>query len=159
MNFFVGEVLNGGFSQFVHNSRWDRNFVAGVRGGLAAIGAKEHLAVFNGASRLIDEGYANGGNLNTDKFKATVAQLEHKHFSNLKLTWRTGWIVGNSWTWGERWQTGQILNARYIEKWQGVQHLPRADYEAALDRIAARIPDLAVRRLESEGRRLGEECH
>jgi hypothetical protein len=53
--------------------------------------------------------------------------------------------VDNSWTWGERWQSAQILSARYIEKWRGVQHMPRADYEAALDKLAARIPDLAAR--------------
>ncbi len=157
VNFLVGEVLNGGFLQFVHNSRWDRNFLAGVRRGLAAIGAKEHLAVFEGASRIVDEAYANGGKLDTSKFKATVDQLERKKFSNLKLTWRTGWIVGNNWTWGERWQCAQILSARYIEKWQGVRHLPRPDYEAALDRIAARIPDLAVRRQEAEGARPWEK--
>jgi hypothetical protein len=158
VNFFVGEVLNGGFLQFVHNSKWDRSFVAGVRGGLTAIGAKEHLAVFEGAARLIDEAYAtNGGKLDTDKFKAAVTQLERKHFSNLKLTWRIRWIVGNSWTWGERWQSAQILSARYIEKWQGVQHLPRAEYEAALDRIAARIPDLAARHQKSEDARPWEK--
>jgi Domain of unknown function (DUF4375) len=157
VNFLVGQVLNGGFLQFVHNSKWDRSFVASVRGGLAAIGAKEHLAVFEGASRLIEEGYASDGNLDTGKFKATVAQLERKHFSNLKLTWRTRWIVGDSWTWGERWQCAQILSARYIEKWQGVRHLPRADYEAALDRIAARIPDLAARRQKSEDTRPWEK--
>src|SRR6202008_3126334 len=36
VNFFVGQILNGGFLQFVHNSKWDRKFIAGVRGGLAA---------------------------------------------------------------------------------------------------------------------------
>jgi Domain of unknown function (DUF4375) len=157
VNFLLGQVLNGGFLQFVHNTKWDRSFVAGVRTGLAAIGAKEHLAVFEGASKLIEEAYANGGNLDTDKFKATVDRLERKHFGNLKLSWRTGWIVNSRWTWGERWQSVQILCARYIETWQDVRHLPRADYEAALDRIAARIPDLAVRRQEAEGTRPWEK--
>jgi hypothetical protein len=147
VNYLVGQVLNGGFLQFVYNSQWDKSFVAGVRNGLAAIGAREHLAVFEGAARLIDEAYATGdGKFDTDKFEATVAQLEHKHLSNLKLTWRIRWIVNNSWTWGDRWQSVQILSARYIEKWQGVQHLPLADYEAALDKLAARLPDLAARR-------------
>jgi hypothetical protein len=157
VNFLVGQILNGGFLQFVHNSKWDRKFVAGVRGGLAAIGAKEHLAVFEGASSLIEEAYAGGGNLDTGKFEATITRLERKHLSKLKLTWRTGWIVGKSWTWGERWQSAQILSARYIEKWQNVQHLPRADYETALDKIAARIPDIAKRRQEAEGARPWEK--
>lgn len=157
VNFFLGQILNGGFLQFVHNTKWDRNFVAGVRRGLAAIGAKEHLAVFEGASKLIDEAYAGGGELDTDKFEAALTRLERKHLGNLKLTWCTRWIVGNNWTWGERWQSVQILSARYIETWQDVRHLPRADYEAALDRIAARIPDLAVRRQEAEGARPWEK--
>jgi hypothetical protein len=33
------------------------------------------------ASRLIDEGYASGGKLDTGKFNATVTQLARKHFS------------------------------------------------------------------------------
>jgi hypothetical protein len=146
VNYLVGQVLNGGFLQFVYNSKWDKNFIAGVRNGLAAIGAREHLAVFEGAARLIDEAYATGGgNLDTDKFKATVAQLERKHLGNLKLTWRTRWRVDNSWTWGERWESAQILSARYIEKWQDVQRMPLAGYEAALDKLAARLPDVAAR--------------
>lgn len=158
VNYLVGQVLNGGFLQFVHNSNWDRNFVAGVHRGLAAIGAREHLAVFEGAARLVDEAYANaGGQLDTGKFKATIQQLERKHLSNLRLTWRTGWIVGNGWTWGDRWQSAQLVSARYIQKWWGVKHLPHADYEAALDRLAARVPDLAARRQKSKDARPWEK--
>jgi hypothetical protein len=74
VNYLIGQVVNGGFLQFVHNSKWDKSFIAGVRTGLAAIGAREHLAVFEGAARLIDEAYATGGGkLDTDKFNATVA--------------------------------------------------------------------------------------
>ncbi|MFX6857712.1 hypothetical protein ABTH71_20435, partial [Acinetobacter baumannii] len=85
---------------------------------------------------LVEEAYANaGGQLDTEKFKAAIQQLERRHFSNLRLTWRTGWIVGNGWTWGDRWQSAQLMSARYIQKWWGVKHLPHADYEAALDRL------------------------
>jgi hypothetical protein len=158
VNYLVGEVLNGGFLQFVHNSKWDRKFIAGVRSGLAAIGAREHLAVFEGAARVIEEAYtASGGKLDTSKFETTVAQLERNHFSNLKLTWRTKWVVGNSWTWGDRWQSAQILSARYIDEWRDVQHLPRAEYEAALDRLAARIPNLVARSQNSDDARPWEK--
>jgi hypothetical protein len=37
-----------------------------------------------------------------------------RHLGNLKLTWRIRWVVDNSWTWGDRWQSAQILSARYI---------------------------------------------
>jgi hypothetical protein len=38
-----------------------------------------------------------------------------------------------------------------------VQHLPRADYEAALDKLAPRIPDLAARRQKWEDARPWEK--
>jgi hypothetical protein len=158
VNYFVGQVLNGGFQQFVHNSNWDKNFIAGVRRGLTAIGAREHLAVFEGAARMVDDAYATaGGQLDTAKFEATIKQLEQKHLSNLKLTLRTGMIVGKSWTWGERWECAQFLSARYIQRWWGVKRLPLADYEAALDRLAARVPDLAARRQKAEDTRPWEK--
>lgn len=157
VNFFVGCILGGGFQQFVHNSNWDRSFVAGVRSGLAAIGAREHLAVFEGASGLVDAAYASDGELDTDNFEATLTRLESKYLSNLRLTLRTGLLVSKRWTWGERWQSAQILNARYIGRWRKVRRLPQSDYEAALDRIAERIPDLAIRRQKSEGTRAWEK--
>jgi hypothetical protein len=146
VNYLVGQVLSGGLLQFVHNTNWDKSFVEGVHTGLAAIGAREHLAVFEGAARLIDAASEKGSELEIANFNATVTQLERKHLSNLKLTWRIGRIVDNSWKWGDRWQCAQILSSRYIAKWPAVQRLPRADYEAALDRLAARIPNLTARR-------------
>lgn len=157
VNYLIGQVLNGGLLQFVHNSNWDKSLVEGVRTGLAAIGAREHLAVFEGAARLIDDANEKGGELDTDNFNATITQLERKHLSNLKLTWRIGWIVNNNWKWGDRWQCAQILSARYIARWRGVRRVPAAAYPAALDSLAAVIPDLVVRRQMREDARPWEK--
>jgi hypothetical protein len=158
VNYLVGQVLNGGFLQFIQNSNWEKNFVAGVHRGLTAIGAKEHLAVFEGAAQLVEQVYSTaGGQIDTERFKAKIDQLERKHLTNLKLTLRTGWFVGNSWTWGDRWSSAQIMSARYIEKWWGVKRLPLVDYEATLDRLAARVPDLTVRRQKAEDARPWEK--
>ncbi|MGV2102569.1 DMP19 family protein [Rhizobium sp. 21-4511-3d] len=46
-NFYLAEVDNGGFAQFVFNSGWDRNVVRYVRRGLLDIDARQNLALFD----------------------------------------------------------------------------------------------------------------
>jgi len=158
VNYFVGQILNGHFLQFVQNSRWNRDFVGGVRSGLAAIGASEHLAVFDGGARLINQAYeTGGGQLERDKFEAAFDQLEREHLSDAKLSSRLNRRVDDSWKWGDRWQCLQLLSARYIAGWRHVRRVPAADYPAALDKLAARIPDLAARRQAREDARPWEK--
>ena len=154
VNYLVEQVRYGGFLGFVINSRWDESFVAGVRSGLAAIGATEHLAVFDGAASLIDEAFEKGGGkLDSNKLKTALYQLEREHFSNAKLSGRLSRIVDSSWTPGDRWQCVQMLSVRYIAGWKGVKRVPAAAYAATLDNLAARIPDLAARRqMREDGR-------
>ena len=158
VNYFVGQVLNGGFMQFVHNSGWDKRFVEGVRSGLSAIGAEEHLTVFEGGAHLINEAYEKGGGqLDQDNFDAVFDQLEREQLSNSRLSDRLRRGVDDSWTWGDRWDSAQILSARYIAGWRGIQRVPASAYPAALDSLAARIPDLAVRRQMREDARPWEK--
>lgn len=158
VNYFVGQILNGGFLQFVQNSRWHKSFVDGVRSGLAAIGAAEHHAVFEGGARMINDAYEKGGGkLEADKFRARFDQLEREHLSNSRLSQRLERTVDDSWKWGDRWQCAQILSARYIAGWRDVQRVPAAAYPAALDGLAAAVPDLAVRRQAREDARPWEK--
>jgi len=53
VDYYLAEVNNGGFSQFVYNSRWEELVVSLVREGLSAIGAKRHLALFEKSGRLV----------------------------------------------------------------------------------------------------------
>jgi hypothetical protein len=158
VNYLIGQILNGGFLQFVQNSKWDKKFIAGVRNGLAAIRATEHLAVFDGAAQIIDEAYKrDGGKLDADRFCDSLAELEREHLSDFKLSQRLDMVVDASWTWGERWQIAQVMNAVYIGSWENVRRLPLADYQQALDRIVADVPDLKERREEYEAARPWEK--
>lgn len=158
VNYFIGQILNGGFLQFVHNSKWDKKFIAGVRNGLAAVGATEHLAVFDGAAQMIDEAYKrDDGKLDAARFCASFDELEHEHLSDSKLSQRLDMDVDDSWTWAERWQIAQVMNAVYIGTWDNVRRLPLADYEQALDRIVADVPGLEERRKEYEAARPWEK--
>jgi len=158
VNYLIGQILNGGFLQFVHNSKWDKTFIAGVRNGLAAIGAAEHLAVFDGATQIIDEAYEReDGKFDATRFSTSFDELEREHLSDSKLSQRLDMDVDDSWTRAERWQIAQVMNAVYIGTWDNVRRLPLADYEQALDRIAADVPDLEKRREEYEAARPWEK--
>jgi Domain of unknown function (DUF4375) len=54
VDYFLMEWENGGFSQFVYNTHWDPIVVRRVREGLAAMGAKRILKVFEKAAKTID---------------------------------------------------------------------------------------------------------
>src|SRR5262249_20645413 len=53
VDYYVAQVLNGGFSQFVYNSRWNEKVVQFVRDGLAAIGARRHAQLFHDGEMLL----------------------------------------------------------------------------------------------------------
>jgi hypothetical protein len=53
VDYYLAEVNNGGFSQFVYNSRWEEEVVKLVREGLRAMGAQQHLALFEKVAGLV----------------------------------------------------------------------------------------------------------
>ncbi len=54
VDFYRAQMLNGGFAQFVYNSRWSVPVINAVRAGLAAMGAAGHVAFFAIASARVD---------------------------------------------------------------------------------------------------------
>lgn len=68
VDYYLAQMENGGFPQFVLNSRWHVDSVRLIREGLAAIGAKKHLALFEEGGRLVD----SLGEARLKKFLATT---------------------------------------------------------------------------------------
>lgn len=54
VDYYLAEVNNGGFSQFVYNSHWNPQCLAYIREGMRAMGAKRHLEVFEEGARLVE---------------------------------------------------------------------------------------------------------
>jgi Domain of unknown function (DUF4375) len=54
VDYYLAEVNNGGFSQFVYNSGWNPQVVTFVRDGLREIKASRHLALFEEAAALVE---------------------------------------------------------------------------------------------------------
>jgi hypothetical protein len=55
VQYYSAEVANGGFSQFVYNSKWDEKIITSIEEGLRAMGALKHLALFKESEALLDE--------------------------------------------------------------------------------------------------------
>jgi hypothetical protein len=54
VDYYLAQQDNGGFSQFVYNSRWSTLVVTWVREGLAAMGANQQLALFEESAALLN---------------------------------------------------------------------------------------------------------
>lgn len=68
VDYFLVEYENGGFSQFVYNTRWDKTIIGYIREGLKAMGAKRYLKAFEKGAKLVEavgkeklEAYLDGG--------------------------------------------------------------------------------------------------
>jgi hypothetical protein len=53
VDYYLAEVNNGGFSQFVYNSRWEEHVVRLIREGFRSMGAQRHLALFEKGAGLV----------------------------------------------------------------------------------------------------------
>lgn len=83
VDYYLAQINNGGFSQFVYNSRWSAETVQFVREGLQAIGATQHLALFEKGANLVGclaEERLNDF-LNSDYFDTNVERDELDSFN------------------------------------------------------------------------------
>lgn len=53
VDYYLAQVNNGGFSQFLYNSRWHSGTIGLLREGLVATNAKKHLALFEEGAALV----------------------------------------------------------------------------------------------------------
>lgn len=60
VDYYLAQVNNGGFSQFVYNSGWEQDTIRYVREGLLAIGANQHYELFNQSATILDRLGADG---------------------------------------------------------------------------------------------------
>lgn len=55
VDYYLSQIMNGNFSQFVYNSNWNAAINNIIKEGLAKMGAKEHLAYFEEMSARVEE--------------------------------------------------------------------------------------------------------
>ncbi len=54
VDYYLAQINNGGFAQFVYNSRWHPTMIGYVRDGLAKMGATRHLKLFEQSAAILN---------------------------------------------------------------------------------------------------------
>ena len=134
VQYYLAQIENGGFAQFVYNSDWDPNVVAKIRDGLRTIDARMHQAVFlegvttvrqlgrDGLEEFLSRDYW-GDNPARDRLDAVTGQF-------VKAT---------------EVEDLAARNADWLRSHPKLHVLRRDEMDAEVQRRAAAIPDMAQR--------------
>ncbi|MCR6477008.1 DMP19 family protein [Variovorax sp. ZS18.2.2] len=101
VDYYLAQVENGGFAQFVYNTNWNARIVMLVKEGLAAMRAKRHLALFEKGEWLVSNepsklrrflsGEFFGVNPERDRFDAITNQFyalnKRENLTKLNAAW------------------------------------------------------------------------
>ena len=134
VDYYLAEVNNGGFSQFVFNTHWDAGVVAHVREGLAAMGAKRHLALFEEGATLV-------GSLGDVRLKQF---LESEYFGDNRLRDRLNAIDDRFFALAEQ-EDLFHLNSVWLKKHPELVVLSESGLKNEIARRAAAVPDRPAR--------------
>ena len=134
VDYYLAQVNNGGFAQFVFNTRWSAPVVDLVREGLKDIGATRHLALFDegaaSVSRLGDEKlklYLEGEELRSDPDGDALHTINDRFFALAKV------------------ENLIALNAAWLRRQPSLRPLPAERLQQEIERRAAAVPDRAAR--------------
>ena len=134
VQYYLAQMENGGFAQFVYNSDWDSNVVAKVRDGLRAIGARMHQAVFL-------EGIATVRQLGRDGLQEF---LSRDYWGDNPVRDRLDAVTGQFAKAAEV-EDLAARNAAWLRSHPELHVLTRDEMEAEVRRRAAAMPDMPQR--------------
>ncbi|CUX20901.1 conserved hypothetical protein [Agrobacterium deltaense Zutra 3/1] len=134
VDFYLAQVNNGGFAQFVLNSRWNEEWIGFVRQGLQDMGAFQHLALF-------DEGAAIVEALGEDKLLLYFID----DYAAKKPVRNSLNVINERFFDLEETENLITLNADWLKRQPNFSVLSDDDLKAALDRRAAAVPNRSER--------------
>ena len=134
VQYYLAQMDNGGFAQFVYNSNWDPNVVAKVRDGLRTMGARMHQAVFL-------EGVTTVRQLGQD---ALDAFLSRDFWGDNPVRDRLDAVTEQFVKAGEV-EDLAARNAEWLRAHPKLQVLTRDEMEAEVARRVVAVPDLPDR--------------
>jgi Domain of unknown function (DUF4375) len=135
VDYYLAEVENGGFSQFVYNSGWAPATIGFVREGLSALKAEQHLKLFNESAAILDR-------MGPDKLKAF---LDSKYFGTNE---ERDALDEHNTRFYELSKTEDLLalNAVWLRGRPGLRTMTVPGLEAEVERRAAALPDREERK-------------
>ena len=137
VDYYLAQVCNGGFSQFVHNTGWKPEVVSLVKDGLAKAGAAEHANLFEKGEWLVTNepsklrkflaGEYFGANKERDRFDSVTKQF----FAIEEAT------------------SLRAMNSAWLKARPNLCVVPLSEVRHQINIRAAAIPDLAARKVEA----------
>lgn len=138
VDYYLAQVNNGGFSQFVYNSGWNAEMVRTVREGLAAMEARQHLTLFERGADLVNA-------LGTDGLQA---YLEDDYWDENDTRDQLNSISEEFYRISEQEELVE-LNARWLRSLPHLQVLTIPQMEAEIERRIAALPDFVAREAQA----------
>jgi hypothetical protein len=142
VDYYLAQVNNGGFSQFVYNSHWDAGIVRRIREGLGAMNANKNLALFEEGATLVSS-------LGEAKLKKFLAS---KYFGDNRLRDQLAAIDDRFFAL-QKDEDLIRLNSAWLKRHPKLIVLSKSELTKEVARRAAALPDRAVRQkraLDSE---------
>ncbi|MEW6737428.1 MAG: DUF4375 domain-containing protein [Acidobacteriota bacterium] len=138
VDYYLAQVSNGGFSQFVYNSRWDGKVINFIREGLRAMGAAQHLVVFEEGTKLV-------ANLGFQRLKGYFAS---EYFGeNVERDYLN--TINNRFIAVGKKEDLITLNAAWLRSLPGLRVLSIKEIKQEIARLIAAIPDREQRIAEA----------
>jgi len=134
VDYYLSQVNNGGFSQFVYNSRWAPGVIDRVRGGLLGMKADRHLEVFEQGAALV----ASLGDAALHDYFASEYFGDNPTRDMLNTVNDAFYAIGEA-------QDLIQLNAAWIRKHPDLVVLTIAQMKDEIDRRIARMVDRDAR--------------
>jgi hypothetical protein len=133
VDYYLAQVNNGGFAQFVYNTGWKPNVVGFVKDGLIAIGASNHAALFEKGERLVSMQHSNLERFLRSDFSGTNSDRDQFNSVNepfYKI---------------EKNESLEALNAAWLKSRPNLCVVPEADLPRELKKRASLIADREAR--------------
>lgn len=138
VDYYLAQVNNGGFSQFVYNSGWKSEMINYVRQGLKEMGATRNLELFNKSAEILDElgeerieEYLDSEYFGTNEERDILNSFNDRFYDLQKS------------------EDLISLNAAWIKKHPKLEVLKKEDYKNRIISIAESIPDRNLREQKS----------
>lgn len=134
VDYYLAQVENGGFSQFVYNSNWDPRMQTWIREGLNAMQAKKHAALFEKSAAIVNQWtaeqlqqFCDGEYFGENQQINVMSQFDDAFYA---LNEREDLIA---------------LNSQWLKNHPQLKVLADAEIAEYLDQAAEQIPDLDAR--------------
>lgn len=134
VDYYLAQVNNGGFSQFVYNSAWSKSVVSYVQQGLREMGAAKNLALFSKSAQILNAlgeqkiaEYLDGEYFGTNEERDALNSFDDEFY-----------LLQDD-------ENLAALNAQWIRQHPGLEVLDDKELQARLASVAEAIPNRTER--------------